>query len=87
MTHTLLAQRPDIGPVIDPMRRDLVSLPVTREKGNPTIHPFAYQNVARGIAVGRFAIDLVFELERFTQRIESAAANNREHQLTFSGSA
>ena len=79
MTDAELLQGPQIGAVVDAVRRNPVAGPMTGKKAKPYILPAPLQNIGRGIAVGRTARHLLLQFKIVTQRVQAAATDNRKH--------
>ena len=73
--HAERAHRPDIGPVVDPVRRDRVAPTVARQEGDPAAGDVGQEERVRRRAVGRIDLDLAHVLE---QRVEARAAEHAD---------
>src|SRR6266511_102301 len=70
-----LLQRPDVGPVVDRVRRKLVVAPVPGEKRDQRAGNLADDDRGRRLSVGRGDLDL---FGAFQERIETGAAEDSE---------
>jgi len=78
------AHRPDVGPVVDPVRRDRVSPPVAGQEGHPpTGHLGEEERVGRRTVRG-VHLDLAYIVE---ERVEAGAAEHADLRCIRAGHA